>query len=198
MPYRKQLSKDKVMKGLIQKHGPLTITKQKNIYLHLCSSIISQQLSTRVADVIYRRFLDLFKSKTPKPAAILAISDEQYRSIGLSAAKTQYIKNVCRFFLEHKITDARLYNMTSEEIMALLTQIKGVGKWTTEMILMFALEREDVFSMGDLGLQKAIIQLYKIEYEHKKELFDKIDQLAKNWAPYKTYACLHLWKHTDV
>lgn len=197
VPYQKHLSKDKVMKMLIKKHGHLEIGKRKNIYLHVCSSIISQQLSARVADVIYSRFINLFKTKTPKPSEILAIAVEQYRSIGLSNAKTQYIKNVCRFFIEHKITDTRLQKMTNEEVMNLLTQIKGVGRWTTEMTLMFTLAREDVFSDGDLGLQKAIMQLYKIEYNNKKELSTKIELLTQSWKPYRTYACLYLWKFVD-
>jgi DNA-3-methyladenine glycosylase II len=198
LPYRKHLSKDKVLKNLIQKQGPLTINKRRNIYLHLCASIISQQLSAKVADVIYNRFLYLFTTKTPKPAEILAIPDEQYRSIGMSNAKTQYVKNVCRFFIEYKITDTRLHKMNNEEVLELLTQIKGVGQWTTEMILMFTLAREDVFSHGDFGLQKAILQLYNVEHSNKKELSEKIELITHNWSPYKTYACLHLWKHIDA
>ena len=87
--------------------------------------------------------------------------------------------------------------MSNDEVLALLTQIKGVGKWTTEMILMFALGRQDVFSSGDLGLQKAMIQLYKIEHGNKKELEEKMHLIASNWAPYRTYACLYLWKYFD-
>lgn len=185
------------MKELIRKHGILKIGKQKNIYLILCSSIISQQLSARVADVIYQRFLNLFNTKTPEPKEILDMEDDRLRSIGLSLSKARYIKNVCNFFIEHKITDARLHKMTNEEVFDLLTQIKGVGRWTTEMILMFALERADVFSIGDLGLQKAIVKLYNLKYDNKKELLMKVEDLSKTWQPFRTYACLHLWKYVD-
>ena len=197
MPYRQHLSKDKVMKELIRKHGFLKIGKQKNIYLILCSSIISQQLSARVADVIYQRFLNLFNTKTPKPKEILDMEDDRLRSIGLSFSKARYIKNVCNFFIEQKVTDARLHKMTNEEVFDLLTQIKGVGRWTTEMILMFALERADIFSIGDLGLQKAIVKLYNLKYDNKKELLMKVEDLSKTWQPFRTYACLHLWKYVD-
>ena len=197
MPYRQHLSKDKVMKELIRKHGFLKIGKQKNIYLILCSSIISQQLSARVADVIYQRFLNLFNTKTPKPKEILDMEDDRLRSIGLSFSKARYIKNVCNFFIEQKVTDARLHKMTNEEVFDLLTQIKGVGRWTTEMILMFALERADIFSIGDLGLQKAIVKLYNLKYDNKKELLMKVEYLSKTWQPFRTYACLHLWKYVD-
>ena len=109
-----------------------------------------------------------------------------------------YVQNVAKFFLENKITDAQLYKMPPEEVIELLTQIKGVGKWTVEMLLMFSLGHEDVFAVDDLGIQQAMIKLYKIQYETKKELHTKMLKIAENWTPYKTYACLHLWKWKDT
>jgi DNA-3-methyladenine glycosylase II len=88
--------------------------------------------------------------------------------------------------------------MPPEEVIELLTQIKGVGKWTVEMLLMFSLGHEDVFAVDDLGIQQAMIKLYKIQYETKKELHTKMLKIAENWTPYKTYACLHLWKWKDT
>lgn len=198
MPYQKHLSKDKILKGLIKKHGHHPIDRKKHIHLRLCASIISQQLSTKVADVIYNRFLQLFSTKVPKPADIIAIPHEQLRAIGLSNAKASYIKNVCHFFINNKLTDARLYKMNDEELFHLLTQIKGVGKWTVEMIMMFALGREDVFSAGDLGLQKAMINLYEIEYTNQKELIEKMVTISNTWSPYRSYACRYLWRHLDA
>lgn len=197
MPYRKHLSKDKVLKDLVKNHDGFEVKQKEHILLFVCDSIIGQQLSIKVAAVIFNRFLGLFKTKTPKAKDILAVPHEELRSIGLSNSKAIYIKNVCRFFIENKITNAKLYKMSNDEVLALLTQIKGVGKWTTEMILMFALGRQDVFSSGDLGLQKAMIQLYKIEHGNKKELEEKMHLIASNWAPYRTYACLYLWKYFD-
>ena len=197
MPYRKHLSKDKVLKDLVKNHDGFEVKQKEHILLFVCDSIIGQQLSIKVAAVIFNRFLGLFKTKTPNAKDILAVPHEELRSIGLSNSKAIYIKNVCRFFIENKITNAKLYKMSNDEVLALLTQIKGVGKWTTEMILMFALGRQDVFSSGDLGLQKAMIQLYKIEHGNKKELEEKMHLIASNWAPYRTYACLYLWKYFD-
>lgn len=197
MPYRKHLSKDKVLKGLIKKHGAHNFELQKNILLSVCRSIIGQQLSTKVAKVIFNRFLELFKNKNPKAKDILAIPTETLRGIGLSNAKAAYIKNVCDFFIANKLTDARLHKMSDDELFELLTQIKGIGRWTVEMLLMFTMAREDVFSAGDLGIQKAMTELYQIEYSSKKELTQKMMYLSRQWSPYRSYACWHLWRHLD-
>ncbi|GAB3027507.1 DNA-3-methyladenine glycosylase [Niabella terrae] len=197
MPYRNHFKKDKVLKLLMRQQGFYKLEPRKNVCLRLCASIISQQLSTKVAAVIYDRFLTVLKKKNPKPADILALDHEVLRSIGLSNSKAVYIKNVCHFFLENKLTDARLNRMSNEELLTLLTRIKGVGQWTVEMILMFTLARQDVFSAGDLGLQKAMIRLYDIEYTNTKELTQKIIEISNDWKPYRTYACRYLWEYLD-
>ena len=174
------------------------LEKKKKVYLSLCGSILSQQLSTKVARVIYKRFLDLFGKKQPTLQQILDVPAEKLRSIGLSNAKAAYVHNVCRFFLEHNITDKRLDKMSNEEVMELLTQIKGVGKWTVEMILMFTLGREDVFAIDDLGLQQSIIKLYKLDpTSDKKLLREKMLSISGKWSPYRTYACRYLWGWKD-
>ena len=197
MEHIKHLSKDKKLKKIINKQEPFTLEQRKNVYLHLCSSIISQQLSTKVAKVIYARFLDLFKNKKPTPPQILEMPFEKLRSIGLSNAKAAYVHNVCRFFMENKITDARLNKLGNEEVIELLTQIKGVGRWTVEMILMFTLGREDVFAIDDLGIQQAITRLYDLDATNKKILKEKILAISSGWAPYRTYACRYLWGWKD-
>lgn len=194
MPYRKHLNKDKILKKLIAAHEPVTLEKRNAVLVQLCKSIMSQQLSTKVAAVIYGRFANLFEGKKPKPQDIADMSIEKLRSIGLSNAKAMYIKNVGVFFLEHKLTDAKLHKMANEEIIDLLTQIKGVGRWTVEMLLMFTFAREDVFSPDDYGIQKAMIKLYNLETDDKKAFREKIKAISDAWSPYRTYACRHLWK----
>lgn len=158
---------------------------------------MSQQLSTKVAQVIYRRFLELYKGKEPKPQQVLDTPFEQLRAIGLSNAKVSYVKNVAGFCIQHKITDKKLLAMENEGIIELLTQIKGVGRWTVEMLLMFTLGREDVFAPDDLGIQQAMIKAYKLDNSDKKALREKMIKLSEKWSPYRTYACLHLWKWKD-
>ncbi len=197
MEYIQHLCKDKKLRKVLEEQDALVLEKRKKIYLRLCASIMSQQLSTKVAEVIYSRFLALYGKKEPTAQQIIDTPFETLRSIGLSNAKTNYVHNVCRFFIEEKITDAQLYKMSNEDVIAKLTQIKGVGKWTTEMILMFSLQHEDVFPVDDLGIQQAMTKLYKLDHSNKKILYEQMHKVAEKWKPYRTYACIHLWRWKD-
>lgn len=196
MKYVEHLKKDKrLSKCMGEELHELKF--HKNIPLRLMAAILGQQLSTKVARIIYQRFLDLYKGKEPTPKQVLETPNETLRNIGLSNAKVQYVKNVAAFCMEHKITDKKLLKMSDAEIIELLTQIKGVGKWTVEMLLMFTLGREDVFSVDDFGIQQAMIRVYKLDTSDKKKLKERMIQLSKKWEPYRTYACLHLWGWKD-
>jgi DNA-3-methyladenine glycosylase II len=197
MDYITHLKQDKKLSTFINEPLHERIKPHKNIPLQLIGSIMSQQLNTKVADIIYNRFLALYNNKEPKPQQILDTPDETLRSIGLSNAKVSYVKNVSRFCVEHKITDKKLHAMSNEEIIELLTQIKGVGKWTVEMLLMFALGREDVFSIDDYGVQSAMIKIYKLQKLDKKKLREKLIKISDKWSPYKTYGCLYCWHWKD-
>ena len=191
------LNNDEKLKTIIDLQTPYVLITRKNIYLHLCSSIMSQQLSVKVAAVIYERFLSLYKNKKPSLTQIIDTPFDTLRSVGLSNAKTQYVKNVCVFFLTEKITDAKLQKMSNESLIKYLSQIKGVGQWTVEMILMFTLGREDVFAVDDLGIQQSITKLYQLDASDKKALKIKMMELSANWSPYRTYACRYLWGWKD-
>ena len=158
---------------------------------------MSQQLSTKVAKVIFNRFLELFGREEPTPEQIAATPFDKLRAIGLSNAKTQYVLNVAQFAIEHKLDDKRLKKMSDGEIIELLTQIKGVGKWTVEMLLMFTLGREDLFAVDDYGIQVAMKKLYKLDDGNKKDFREKMLKISKKWSPYRTYACMHLWSWKD-
>eukprot|EP01136_Pigoraptor_vietnamica_P037998 Opistho-1_new@106727 len=162
MEYVTHLQKDKKLAKIIgtDLHQ---LNLHPNIPVRIMSSIISQQLSTKVARVIFQRFLDLYKGKEPKPQQVLDTPAETLRAIGLSNAKVSYVHNVAAFCIEHKITDKKLLAMSNEEIIELLVQIKGIGKWSVEMLLMFTLGREDVFAVDDLGIQQAMTHLYKLD-----------------------------------
>jgi len=197
MQHIAHLVKDKKLKKIIELQEPYVLFKRKNVHLHLCNSIMSQQLSTKVADVFQKRFLNLYNGKTPSAAQIAATPFETLRGIGLSNAKANYVLNVCNFFIEEKITDAKLHKMSNEELIKYLSQIKGVGQWTVEMVLMFTLGREDVFALDDLGIQQAICKLYKIDAADKKAMKEKMLDISKKWSPYRTYACRYLWGWKD-
>lgn len=196
MSYQRHLKKDKGLATLV-KGEAYTLQKRKNTAIRLIASIVSQQLSTKVAAIIFKRFLDIYKGKEPGMQAIIDTPFDILRGIGLSNSKVNYVQNVAQFFISQKITDKQLYAMEPEAVIELLTQIKGVGRWTVEMLLMFSLGHEDVFALDDLGIQQAMIRLYKIKYTTKKELQTKMLKRSLAWAPYRTYACLHLWNWKD-
>jgi DNA-3-methyladenine glycosylase II len=155
---------------------------------------MSQQLSVRVAQVINQRFLNLFNGNEPTPEDILAISLPKLREIGLSNAKCSYVHNVARFAVEYGMDADKLAAMTDEEVIQYLVPIKGVGRWTVEMLLIFALGREDVFAVDDLGIQNAMIKFYKLRSTDKKKLKMAMIKKSLQWSPYRTYASLHLWR----
>lgn len=195
--YSLYLVKDAKLRKLLTMYPKLQLKKRKNICLYLCASIMSQQLSTKVADIIYKRFLGLYGDKEPTPQQIADTPFEKLRGIGLSNAKVSYVQNVARYALEHNMEDKKLYKMSNEEVMHFLLPIKGVGKWTVEMLLMFALAREDVFAVDDLGIQQGMCKLYKIDPTDKKAMKEKMLKIADKWSPYRTYACMLIWRYKD-
>ena len=197
MQHLAHLNKDKKLKKIIDLQDPYILKKRKPVWLHLCASIMSQQLNTKVADVIYQRFLKLYPGKKPSLQLVIDTPFETLRAIGLSNAKTNYVKNVCAFFSEEKITDATLDKMSNEELIKYLSRIKGVGQWTVEMILMFTLGREDVLALDDLGIQQSMAKLYNLDTSNKKVLREKMLYHSAKWSPYRTYACRYLWGWKD-
>lgn len=196
MDYLNHLKKDKKLAGIIKSPLP-PLALRKNIPLRLMASIMSQQLSTKVAQVIYKRFLEIYNGKEPKPQQVLDTPFDVLRGTGLSNAKVNYVQNVARFCIEKKITDKKLLLMTNDDIITLLTQIKGVGQWTVEMLLMFTLGRQDVFAADDLGIQNSMIKLYNLDTSDKKKLRLDMLEISSVWMPFRTYACLHLWQWKD-
>ena len=196
MEYIVHLSKDQKLKKLIERHGAFKLKKQKNLCLYLCYSIMSQQLSTKVARVIRQRFIHLYGGE-PSSQQIVDTPFEKLRGIGMSNAKVNYVQNVAKFEITKGMSLPKLSKMSNEEVIEYLTQIKGVGRWTTEMLLMFALCREDVFALDDLGLQQAVARLYDLKHRKKKIMLNKISKISEQWSPYRTYACMYLWKWKD-
>jgi DNA-3-methyladenine glycosylase II len=197
MEYLVHLSKDKKFSRLIKDAKPFKLKRRKNICIYLCASIMSQQLSVRVADVIYKRFIDLYGGKIPIAQQILDTPSETLRAIGLSNAKVSYVKNVAQFEIEHGMDYKTLNKMDNEQVINYLTAIKGVGRWTVEMLLMSALGREDVFAIDDLGIQNAMIRLYGLDRADKKKFREDLLRISGKWSPYRTYACRHLWNWKD-
>lgn len=198
MKYKDKLYADTILRELIDVQEEKILKYEENIFLYLCFSILSQQLSVKVASVIRQRFLALYTNEEPTPEMVLSTSVESFRAIGFSMAKAHYVHNVASFALENTVKSDSLNKMTDEEIINHLTQIKGVGRWTVEMLLMFALQRENVFAVDDLGIQNAMCKLYGISSDSKKLMKAEMFNIAKQWEPFRSYACLYLWQFKDT
>ncbi len=184
--------KDPILKKLIKKYpAPKFEDRSEFLFYELIESIISQQLSIKAADTIFGRFKELFGKTFPTPKQVLNMEDEKIRACGLSFAKVSYVKSVANAFISDLIDIEKIRKQSDEEVIQELTQIKGVGQWTAEMILIFTLKRPDVFSIGDLGLRNAIIKLYGIT--DRKEMLN----LSETWKPYRSYASWLLWRSLE-
>ena len=174
----------------------------KNHFRSLVESIVSQQLSVKASDTIFARFVELFvKSgaiKTarsfPKPDQILKMSDARLRKVGLSGSKVKYIKDLAKKVHQKEVQLNRLHKMSDEEVIEHLVQVKGIGRWTGEMFLMFSLARPDIFSHGDLGLRNAIKKLYGFKDAPTPK---QIEKIVVKWSPYRTLASRYLWRSLD-
>jgi DNA-3-methyladenine glycosylase II len=193
----KFLEKDKVLTAAINKmEASVQPELDLDIYFSLLNSIVSQQLSTKVVKIIWNRFTDLFVDSYPSADKLLAMEHDLLRGTGLSNNKVRYVKNVAEFSLENDLSFEYLLSKNNEEIISYLTQIKGVGKWTVQMILMFPMDRPNVFPIDDLGIQNGMKELYKLDLE-KRELKLKLNEIANTWHPYKTLASKYIWKIVD-
>ncbi|RCL65882.1 MAG: DNA-3-methyladenine glycosylase 2 family protein [Cryomorphaceae bacterium] len=187
----KHLEKDPIMKFLIQKLGKeitLHDRTEKDLAKAISQLIIEQQVSFKAAITIKKRFNKLINKLSYND--ILLIKDEKLKSIGISYRKVEYIKNVYSYFLKTKFD---FFSENSESVVKELTKIKGIGKWTSEMFLIFILFKQDVFSKGDLALINSIKINYNISELNEPELNKLIDK----WSPFKTIASLLLWKSIE-
>lgn len=191
------LSQDERLASIIASVELPRLQGDGDVYAALIRSIVSQQLSTKAAATIYNRFLNLFENHYPNKDVVIAFSEEQLRSVGLSRQKANYIKNVAHFFLEiEKDREIDWASMTDEAIITYLTQIKGVGKWTVEMMLMFTLQRLDVLPLDDLAIRNRMIKLYDVQAKGK-QIKVELTSIAESWRPYRSVACRYLWQWTD-
>jgi DNA-3-methyladenine glycosylase II len=190
----KHLLKDKVLKQIIETTGEYqrSFDAGKDVYLSLLESIVSQQISTKAADSIFKKFLSLFENNIPEANLLLSKTDEELRNVGLSFQKIKYLKSVATFSLSNDLSFDYLQKLDDEEVVQYLLPISGVGRWTVEMLMMFVLKREDIFPFDDLVIKQKIVKAYNLQ-ETGKELKKKAFEIAENWKPYRTIASQYLW-----
>jgi DNA-3-methyladenine glycosylase II len=183
---------DKKLAPVIERHGHPTIAPTTNAVHSLARAIVSQQLSGKAADTIWGRFVALYPgAKFPKPAAILATPDPALRAAGLSGAKSAALKDLARHVIEKKLVPARLGAATDEEIAAMLLPVRGIGPWSVDIFLMFALARPDVLPVGDLGIRKGMQRHFGLR---KLPEADRMTKLAAPWRPFRSVAAWYMWR----
>lgn len=194
LPQNYLAERDPILSKIIENTPTFKKTDwNQDVYLALLESIVSQQISVKAADSIFARFRALFPEQYPHAELLVVATDEQLRSAGLSFQKINYLRNVATFSLEKGIDYAHLEGLEDEEIIAYLTPIKGVGRWTVEMLLMFVMERPDVFPIDDLVIRQKMIKAYELT-QTGRELYKTLHKIAEPWRPHRTLACRYLWR----
>jgi len=186
--------RDPVLRKLIERVGPCRLRPSRNKFLTLVEAIVSQQLSTRAASSVYNKLLDAVGRKNPGPHDILDTPPEALARAGLSRRKISYILDVSRLFAGGELSARKLARMSDEELVEELTRIRGIGRWTVEMYLIFALGRPDVLPTGDLGLKKAMADNYGLDRLPSEE---EMHRIAEPWRPYRTVGTWYMWMSFD-
>lgn len=185
------LTKDKVMKSIIDKVGEIKLVKNPNYFESLVEQMIYQQITGKAAATIFQRFKALFPNELITPEELLKLTEDELLSAGISRQKRGYLYSLSEKFIDGTIKPEKFEQMTDEDIIADLIKAKGIGPWTAQMFLIFTLAREDVFAPDDLGLRKAIQLHYKLDELPKPK---ELEEFAKRWKPYRSYASHYLWR----
>jgi DNA-3-methyladenine glycosylase II len=194
---RRHLMKvDPKLNPIIKRIGACGLHAQfpRDAFATLCMSIASQQLSTKAAATIFRRFEELFPNRKPTAALVMKLADEQLRGCGFSRAKAAFVKDLAAHVLDGRLDLQRLRKDSDEEVMQQLVAVKGIGRWTAEIFLMFRLGRLDVLPADDLGLMNAVQRAYKLRTRPDAK---KLRKMGEAWRPYRSIAAWYLWQSLD-
>lgn len=193
---RRHLMKaDPVMRDIVKRVGRCEIAAGGQPYQALIRSILYQQLAGPAAAAIERRFLALFSGRIPKAAELMSLSDETLRTAGVSRQKAGYLRSVAEHFANGGLSDRKLTQASDDDVIEAVTQIKGVGRWTADMLLMFCIGRPDVLPTGDLGIQNAMKLAYGLNASPKP---DEMIAIAESWRPYRSVGSWYLWRQSDT
>ena len=196
---RELMAADKKLAKLMKAIGPIEPERDRrasreDAYETLAMAICGQQLSTKAAATIWGRIEELFGGKTPEPKAVIAADPQELRDAGLSWSKVSYFRDLAEHVLDGELDLKRLPELPDEEIIAELTEIKGIGRWTAEMFLIFHLGRPDVLSTGDLGIRKGFQLAYGLDEMPSPA---ELDEIGERWSPHRTLASLYFWRSLD-
>lgn len=193
---RRHLMKaDPVMREIVKRVGPFALEMRGQPYESLLRAILYQQLAGPAAAAIERRFLALFDNAIPRPHAIIALTDEQFRSAGVSRQKAGYMRSLAEHVSGGHVTDRQLRRASDEKVIELVTEIKGIGRWTADMLLLFCLGRPDVLPVGDLGVRASMKAAYGLAELPSPAAMEEI---ARPWRPYRSAGAWYLWRRGDI
>ena len=190
---RKLSKRDPILRKLIKKYTKGFLSTRNNPFFSLCRTIVGQQISTKAADSIWRKF-EIKCNKHIIPNTVLKLSSRSLKSAGLSRQKVSYLKNIAKSFKNKSFNVKKLKKMSDEDAINYITRLKGLGVWSAEMFLMFNLNRPDIFPLKDIGLLRAISKNYKISYPPSKRFLDKISKLH---VGYRTVFTWYMWRSID-
>jgi DNA-3-methyladenine glycosylase II len=184
--------RDPVLARLMRQHGACGLADAQHTepFRALIHAIIAQQLSSKAAATIERRVHALLGNPSPAPEHVASVTDEQLRGAGMSAQKIRYLRDLCARIDSGELDLAALQHLSDDEVIAALTRVKGIGRWTAEMFLMFRLHRPDVLPVGDLGIVRAVQRAYGLR---KAPTPERLLRLGEPWRPYRSIACWYLW-----
>jgi DNA-3-methyladenine glycosylase II len=194
---RTLMRRDPVLAAIIKRHGPCELGAVRDRFDHfamLVRAIVFQQLSTKAATTIHGRLVAYMPESKPTAAALAAVTEEQFRAAGISRQKVGYLRDLSERVLSGALPLESVDAMSDEEVVVALTQVKGIGRWTAEMFLIFRLQRPDVLPVGDLGIVTAIQKAYRLR---KKPTSDRMRKLGEAWRPYRSIATWYLWRSLD-
>ena len=188
--------RDPILSALIKRHGPcgLAAAQRADHFSALTRAIVGQQLSTKAAATIYSRLLALMPGGVPTGEALASLTDEQLRAVGISRQKAAYLRDLAEKVRSGALNLTHLDAMSDEEVITALSQVKGIGRWSAEMFLIFRLHRPDVLPLGDLGIVNAVHRVYRLR---KRPTAARILRLGEAWRPYRSVASWYLWRSLD-
>ncbi len=181
---------DSKFSPIISAVGDIEVELEPDLFVSLVSTIVGQQLSNKVLEIIWNRFDTLLQGEVT-PEKVLNLPDEKIREVGISYRKIEYIKNLAQKVLNGELDLVALESFSDQEVIEKLVELKGIGVWTAEMLLIFSLGRSDVFSVRDLGLRRGVARLYDLGDVSD----DEVAKIAAKWSPYRTFASLYLWRY---
>jgi DNA-3-methyladenine glycosylase II len=192
---------DPALRRIINRVGPCALAPRRDYFVVLCKAIFTQQISTKVAAVLFSRFRDLFPQRRPTPGRTIELLKKPrdaavtMRACGLSRQKASYLLDLARHFEDGRVPTRRLSRMSDEQVIEAHIGVRGIGRWTAEMFLIFTLNRTDVLPVDDLGLREGVRDVYKLR---ERPTAKEITMLAEVWRPYRTLATWYLWRRSTM